>query len=149
MPGETPLPAKRFEDTVEWAVLVLAEEVSARGPLAPQAIELIAKSDRAFLRCFFGHLSHHIHYSGGPQQAALDTLRDQVTARLREQTAGDIQPGDWILITGEFDHKWIRPGDRMIVRFVGNDGTLDAEVDPGVDYGIARVPLTCLRREEL
>lgn len=143
MPGETPVPAARYEDTDEWAVWVLAEQVSASGPLAPQAIELIAESDRAFLRCFFCHLSHHIHYSADPKQAALKTIRDQVTARLREQTAGDLRPGDWIEITGAFDHEWIGPGDRMIVRFVGNDGTLDAEVDPGVDYGIARVPLMC------
>ena len=148
MPGETPLPAARFDDSVEWAVWVLAEQVSARGPLAPQAVEVIAKSDRAFLRLFFANLSHHIHYSGSIR-AALETIRDQVTARLREQTAGDVQPGDWVVITAEFDHKWIRPGDRMIVRFVGNDGTLDAEVDPAVDYGIERVPLACLRREDV
>jgi hypothetical protein len=148
MPAETPLPAARYEDTIEWAVWVLAEQVSASGPLAPQAIDLIAESDRAFLRCFFGHLSHHIHYSADPEHAALKTIRDQVTARLREQTTGEMKPGDWVVITREFDHKWIRAGDRMIVRFVGDDGTLDAEVDPGVDYGIASVPLVCLRRDE-
>lgn len=41
MPDETPLPAARFEDTVEWAVCVLAEQVSANGPLAPQAIDVM------------------------------------------------------------------------------------------------------------
>jgi hypothetical protein len=60
---------------------VLAEQVSANGPLAPQAIDLIAESDRAFLRRFFGHLSHHIHYSADPEHAALKTIRDHRTAR--------------------------------------------------------------------
>lgn len=148
MPGETPLPAPRYEDTIEWAMWVLAEQVMARGPLAPQTIDLIAESDREFLRFLFGHLSHHIHYGADPELAALKTIQGQVTASLREHTGGDLKPGDWIVITKAFDHRWTKPGDSMIVRFVGNDGTLDAEVDPGVDYGIVRVPIECLRRKD-
>lgn len=137
---------------VERLIMALAAQLGATEPaaLAPEAADALSDLNRSETDLIFGHAGHLAHYDFPPH---VDTLMQLLTANQREEAAADapLLPGDEVRLVGDlpaslanYDEPLLRE-TVFIVRYVGDDGTIDIQPHWTHDYVIETVPATAVK----
>ena len=132
--------------------MALAAQLGATEPaaLTPEAADALSDLSRSETDLIFGHAGHLAHYD---QPTHVDTLMQLLTAiQRREAAAGaPILPGDEVRLVGElpssladYDADALRE-TVFIVRYIGDDGTIDIQPHWTDDYVIETVPVTAVK----
>jgi hypothetical protein len=132
---------------VERLITALGAQVAAgvTGELALPALDALADLTRLEAREFFGHAGHLVHYDDAP---GVERLSELVAASMREQNVASewMRPGDRVRLVGaipldlaETSEDWLR-ATTFVVRFVGEDQTVDIQPDFHEDYVVMTVP---------
>ena len=141
-----------YEFLVERLIMALAAQLGATEPadLAPEAVDALSDLNRSETDLIFGHAGHLAHYDRPPH---VDTLMELLTAiQRREAAAGaPILPGDEVRLVGElpasladYNADALRE-TAFIVRYVGDDETIDIQPHRTDDYFIETVPVTAVK----
>jgi len=127
-------------------------DTSARSGLTPDAVEALAGLSRAEANLIFSHAGHLVHY--GADTEPLEILIRLISDIQRGEAAADaaIVPGDEVRLEGEppaslaaeYDAIWLRE-TVFVVRYVGNDATVDVQPDLTEDYLIEAVPIAIVK----
>lgn len=120
---------------------------SVGSALAPGAAEALAGLSREEANLLFSHAGHLVHY--GADTEPLETLIQLISEIQRGEAQADatIRPGDEVRLVGElpaslapYDAGWLRE-TRFVVRYVGDDATVDVQPELIQDYAIEEVPV--------
>jgi hypothetical protein len=125
-------------------------DVSASRSLAPGAVAALADLSRAEVRLIFGAAGHRVHYDGAEPIARLIKLMSDV-----QRSAADVdavmRAGDEVLVVQELLPVEARSGvswwDEVVyvVRYVGDDQTIDVQPELTMEYLIETVPAVAVR----
>lgn len=137
-----------MERAVNRLLWAMAEQVAASEPpaLAPRAAAALAELTRAEAGAIFGCAGHLVHYDA--DTPALETLVRLISDIQRGEAGADdaIVPGDGVRLVGElpaplaqYDQNLLREMV-FIVRYVGDDDTIDVQPTFDDDYVIETVP---------
>jgi hypothetical protein len=135
------------ESVVERLIQALAAQLgtSTRPALTPGAAEALTGLSRAEANLIFSHAGHLVHY--GASTEPLEILLQLISDVQRAAAAADapILPGDEMRLVGElpaslavYDETWLRE-TVFVVRYVGDDATIDVQPDLTEDYLIETV----------
>jgi hypothetical protein len=136
----------RVLDRLLWA-LAAQVDVSAQPVLAPGAVEALAGLSRDEANLIFGCAGHLVHYDADTQP--LENLIQLISDIQRGEAAADgaIAPGDKVRLIGdlpaglaEYTQAMLRESV-FVVRYVGDDATVDVQPELTVDYVIETVPI--------
>lgn len=124
---------------------------SARAALTPGAVEALSELSREEARLIFGVAGHLVHY--GADTGPLKTLIRRISDIQRSEAAADAStaPGDRVRIVGQLPAGLVGYDEAMlretvfVVRYVGDDGTVDVQPELTVDYVIETVPIVNTR----
>lgn len=130
----------------------LAAQVDAAGDraLAPGAVAALAGLARGEARLLFGAAGHRVHYEGAEPIAQLIGLVSDVQRSAAGPDAA-LRAGDEVLIAQELLPAEGRSGvswwDEVayVVRFVGDDDTVDVQAELTMEYVIETVPAAAVR----
>jgi hypothetical protein len=127
-------------------------DTSAQRVLTPGAIDALVGLSRAEAGLIFSRAGHLVHY--GVATALLEILIQRISDVQRGEAAADaaIAPGDEVRLVGEppdslavdYDRTWLREAV-FIVRYVGDDATVDLQPDLTEDYLIETVPIALVK----
>jgi hypothetical protein len=128
---------------LERVLTALAEQLDASGPMTRERLGL-GELNRSEMRLVAGVAGHLVHYDYGLDHP-LARLLDAVTDAARQESierglVNKWLPGDRVYLN---DGRWSRP---HVVRFVGDDGTLDVQPYLLDDYVIETVPSESVHR---
>jgi hypothetical protein len=125
-------------------------DVSPSRSLAPGAVAALADLTRAEVRLIFGAAGHRVHYDGAEPIARLIKLMSDV-----QRSAADVdavmRAGDEVLVVQELLPVEARSGvswwDEVVyvVRYVGDDQTIDVQPELTMEYLIETVPAVAVR----
>jgi hypothetical protein len=136
------------DSVLDRLIEALAAQVSslADPALAPAAVEALTRLSRAEANLIFGHAGHLVHY--GANTESLELLIRQISDIQRGEVASDaaIVPGDEVRLVGElpesladYDTTWLQE-TVFVVRYVGDDATIDVQPELWNDYVMETVP---------
>ena len=120
---------------------------SEHSALAPGAVEALTGLSRPEANLIFSHAGHLVHYGADTQP--LELLIQLISDIQRGEAAADtaILPGDKVRLAGrppaslaDYDPGWLRK-TVFVVRYVGDDATVDVQPDLTEDYVIEAVPI--------
>lgn len=140
------------ERFVERILISLAAQVAAAGPagIAPEALGALRDLNRYEARTFFGVAGHLVHHDCHPELASLAQMVAEAQRTEATRRSG-LLPGDRVRLVGklpadlvDYNEEWLRQTD-FIVRYVGDDKTVDIQPDFQEDYVIETVPVSLLR----
>lgn len=140
----------RVLDRLIEALAAQVETADSR-TLAPGAVAALTGLSRAEVRLIFGAAGHRVHYDADTEPIV--TLIRLVSDVQRSEAGTDatIRPGDEVRLAWELlpdqasnDASW---WDEVtyIVRYVGDDGTVDVQPELTMDYVLETVPAAALR----
>jgi hypothetical protein len=118
----------------------------AHPALTPGAVEALAGLSRAEADLLFGQAGHLVHYHANTEP--VEVLLQLIADIQRGAAAADavIRPGDEVRLVGQlpasladYDETWLRE-TVFVVRYVGDDATVDVQPDLNEDYVIQTVP---------
>jgi hypothetical protein len=126
-------------------------EIADSRTLAPGAVAALANLSRAEVRLIFGAAGHRVHYDADTEPIA--TLIRLISDVQRSAAGADavIRPGDEVHLARELlpdqtsnDVSW---WDEVtyVVRYVGDDETVDVQPELTMDYVVETVPAAALR----
>lgn len=132
---------------VERLITALGAQVAAgtTHELPLPALDALADLTRREVREFFGHAGHLVHYEDAP---GVERLAELVGESVRQQYAAreGLRPGDRVRLVGaippdlvETSEEWLR-ATTFVVRYVGEDQTVDIQPEFHVDYVVMTVP---------
>jgi hypothetical protein len=137
------------EMIVDRLIEALAAEVdtSEQPALTPGAVEALTELSRDEANLIFGQAGHLVHY--GTDTQPLETLIRLISDIQRGEAAADatIIPGDQVRLVGELPaslaeyNRTILRETVFVVRYVGDDATVDIQPELTVDYLIETVPI--------
>jgi hypothetical protein len=122
-----------------------------RSALAPGAIEALTGLSRPEANLIFSHAGHLMHY--GANTEPLEILIQLISEIQRGEAAAGaaILPRDKVRLAGElpasladYDAAWLRE-TVFVVRYVGDDATVDVQPDLTEDYVIEAVPIVIVK----
>jgi hypothetical protein len=126
-------------------------EMTEGRTLAPGAVAALAGLSRAEARLIFGAAGHRVHYDAGTEPIATLIRLISDVQRSAAGTDAVIRPGDEVHLVRELlpaqasnDVPW---WDEVIyvVRYVGDDETVDVQPELTMDYLVETVPAAALR----
>jgi hypothetical protein len=126
-------------------------EIADSHTLAPRAVAALADLSRAEVRLIFGAAGHRVHYDADTEPIA--TLIRLISDVQRSAADADavIRTGDEVHLVRELlpdqasnNVSWWDEGT-YVVRYVGDDGTVDVQPELTMDYVIETVPAAALR----
>jgi hypothetical protein len=121
-------------------------DTSAHPALTPGAVDALSGLSRAEANLIFSYAGHLVHY--GADTEPLEILIQLIADIQRGEAAADaaIVPGDEVRLVGEppaslaaYDAAWLRE-TVFVVRYVGDDATVDVQPNLTEDYLIEAVP---------
>ncbi len=124
-------------------------EATAGRTLAPGAAVALADLTRDESRLIFAAAGHDVHY-GTDNQRTADLIR-LITDVQRPAAGASLRPGDEVHLVQELlppeDRSGVPWGDGVtyVVRYVGDDGTVDVQPELTEDYVIETVPVAAIR----
>jgi hypothetical protein len=141
------------EGVIERLILALAAQLDtpARSALTPGAAEALTRLSRREAVLIFGVAGHLVHY--GADTEPLELLIRLISDIHRGQAPADaaILPGDVVRLVSEppaslaaYDPTRLRD-TAFIVRYVGDDATVDVQPELIDDYVIETVPIAIVR----
>jgi hypothetical protein len=141
------------ESVLDRLIEALAAQIdtSAHPALTPRAVEALTGLSRAEANLIFSHAGHLVHY--GADTEPLEILIQLISDIQRGEAAADaaIVPGDEVRIVGEpagslaqYDATWLRE-TVFVVRYVGDDATVDVQPDLVEDFLIEAVPTAIVK----
>ncbi|GAB1690984.1 hypothetical protein [Krasilnikovia sp. M28-CT-15] len=125
-------------------------EIAESRTLAPEAAAALADLSRAETRLIFGAAGHHVHYEGSEPIARLIKLLSDVQRSAADPDAV-IRAGDEVQVVQELLPEEARSGvswwDEVsyVVRYVGDDQTVDVQADLTMEYVVETVPAVAVR----
>lgn len=136
------------ESILDRLIRALAAQVAAAstGALAPAAVEALAELSRAEAKVIFACAGHLVHYDADTEPVEL--LIRLISAIQRDEAPTDarIVAGDRVRLVGDLppslagdNEKWLRE-TIFVVRYVGDDDTVDVQPDLVEDFLIETVP---------
>lgn len=141
-----------MDAVLERLILALAAQLDQACPvLTPGAVEALAGLSRAEAGLIFSLAGHLVHYEADSE--AVRGLVQLISGIQRSEAAegAAIRPGDEVRIAGEvptsladYDPTWVRETS-FLVRYVGDDATVDVQPDLTEDYLVKRVPLASVK----
>ena len=137
------------EGVLDRLIQALAAQLdaSARPALTPAAAEALAELSRAEANLIFSAAGHLVHYGADTDQ--LELLIQLVSDIQRDEAPAEaaIVAGDEVRLVGEpppslaaYDPNWLRE-TVFVVRYVGDDATVDVQPELWSDYVIETVPI--------
>jgi hypothetical protein len=142
-----------YERVLDRLIEVLAAQVDVGGSrtLAPGAVAALADMSRAEARLIFGAAGHLVHYDADAEPIA--TLIRLISDAQRSVAGTDavIRPGDEVRLDRDLlpdqasnNVPW---WDEVtyVVRYVGDDETVDVQPELTMDYVVETVPAASLR----
>jgi hypothetical protein len=141
------------ESVLDRLIQALAAQLdtSASPALTPDAVEALTGLSRAEANLIFSTAGHLVHYGADTEQ--LELLIQLISDIQRGEAPADaaIVAGDEVRLVGEppatlatYDANWLRESV-FIVRFVGDDDTVDVQPELWNDYVIETVPIATVR----
>lgn len=141
------------EGVIERLILALAAQLDtpAHSALTPGAAEALTRLSRAEADLIFGVAGHLVHY--GADTEPLELLIRLISDIQRGEAPADaaILPGDVVRLVSEppaslaaYDPTRLRD-TAFIVRYVGDDATVDVQPELIDDYVIETVPIAIVR----
>jgi hypothetical protein len=143
------------ESVIDRLIEALAAQVAAAptGALVPEAAEALAELSRTEASVIFGCAGHLVHYDAiEPVQMLIHLIsgiqRDEALAE------ASIVAGDRVRLVGDLPPSLAKQNERIlretvfVVRFVGDDETVDVQPDLAVDYVIETVPTVNVTLEQ-
>lgn len=138
---------------LERLITALAAQVgtTVTPALTAGAVEALSGLSRTEADLIFTHAGHLVHYGTEPE--SLQVLIRLMSDVQRGEAAANaaILPGDEVRLVGElptrlaeYDANWLRE-TVFVVRYVGDDGTVDVQPTLTEDYVIETVPTTNLK----
>lgn len=127
-------------------------DASDRPILTPAAGEALAELSRAEANLIYSTAGHLVHY--GTETDQLELLIQLVSdiQRGEASAAATIVVGDKVRLVGEppdslasYDPNWLRESV-FVVRYVGDDATVDVQPELWNDYVIETVPIAAVNR---
>lgn len=141
------------ERVLDRLIEALAAQVDIAGSrtLAPGAVAALADLSRAEARLLFGAAGHRVHYDADTEPIA--TLIRLVSDVQRSEAGADaaIRPGDAVhlahhLLPDQASYDASRSEEATyVVRYVGDDGTVDLQAELTMDYVVETVPAVAVR----
>jgi hypothetical protein len=143
------------ESVVDRLIEALAMQIDRSGvpALEPGAVAALTELSRAEANLIFSCAGHIVHY-GDTDAETVAILIQLISNIQRDEIAPDavIAPGDEVLLEGEppaslaakYNPAWLRD-TVFVVRYVGDDSTVDVQPDLREDYVIETVPATIVR----
>ncbi len=140
-------PADRsLERLLERVHTAFAAHLEASDSLSCERLGLAERS-RAEMRDVAGIAGHLVHYDFGVDHPLVRLLEVVTDGARREALERDHVtawlPGDLVNFV---DNRWSRP---CVVRFIGDDGTVDVQPDLREDYIVETVPSESLRSAQV
>ncbi|MFK3984257.1 hypothetical protein ACI2K4_28280 [Micromonospora sp. NPDC050397] len=143
------MPERVLDRFVE--ALAAQVEVAEGHALAPGAVAALADLTRAEARLIFGAAGHLVHYD--PDAKPIARLIKLMSDVQRSAAGGDtaIRAGDEVHLVQELLPHQARDGvsrwDEVtyVVRYVGDDGTVDVQAELAMEYVIETVPAVAVR----
>jgi hypothetical protein len=140
---------ERVLDRLIEALAAQIERTESR-TLAPEAVAALADLSRAETRLIFGAAGHRVHYEGSEPIARLIKLMSDVQRSAADADAV-IRAGDEVNVVQELLPVEARCGvswwDEVtyVVRYVGDDRTVDVQAELAMEYVIETVPAVAVR----
>lgn len=112
------------------------------------ALEGLSRSEANLI---FGAAGHLVHYEADtePLRRLIELISDVLRGEASPEAA--VLPGDEARLVGElpealaeYDAQWLRE-TAFVVRYIGEDHTVDVQSDLTEDYMIASVPVSAVR----
>jgi hypothetical protein len=134
---------------VDRLIEALAAQVE-NGALAPGAMAALSYLSRAEARVIFGAAGHRVHYDGSEPIAKLIKLVSDVQRATADADAV-IRAGDEVRVVQELLPVEARSGvswwDEVayVIRYVGDDQTVDVQAELTMEYVIETVPAGAVR----
>jgi hypothetical protein len=125
-------------------------EITESRTLAPGAVAALADLSRAETRLIFGVAGHRVHYEGIEPIARLIKLISDVQRSAADADAL-IRAGDEVHVVQELLPVEARSGVSWweevtyVVRYVGDDRTVDVQAELAMEYVIETVPAAAVR----
>jgi hypothetical protein len=141
------------EQVLDRLIEALAAQVDLTGgrTLAPGVVAALAGLSRAETRLIFGAAGHRVHYDADAEPiAGLIRLITDVQRSAADPDAV-LRPGDEVHLVQELLPKQARSDvpwwDEVtyVVRYVGDDGTVDVQAELTMEYVVETVPAAALR----
>jgi hypothetical protein len=144
-----PVTREAEEGVLDRLIQALAAQLnaSAHPTLTPAAVEALSELSRAEANLIFGVAGHLVHYGADTDQ--LELLIQLVSDIQRGEAPAEaaIVAGDEVRLVGEpppslaaYDPNWLRE-TVFVVRYVGDDATVDVQPELWSDYVIETVPI--------
>jgi hypothetical protein len=144
------------EGVIERLILALAAQLDAPAcsALTPGATEALTGLSRAEAGLIFGHAGQLVHYGSNtePLQLLIRLISEVQRGEAPEDAA--ILAGDAVRLVGEppaslaaYDPAWLRD-TVFVVRYVGEDATVDVQPELIDDYVIETVPIAIVRHTQ-
>jgi hypothetical protein len=141
------------ERVLDRLIEALAAQIEVAGSrtLAPGAAAALGNLSRAETRLIFSAAGHRIHYEGSEPIARLIKLLSEVQRSAADPDAV-IRAGDEVQVVQELLPAEARSGvswwDEVsyVVRYVGDDQTVDVQAELTMDYVIETVPAVAVRQ---
>jgi hypothetical protein len=141
------------EGVLDRLIQALAAQLdaSARPTLTPAAAEALAELSRAEANLIFSAAGHLVHYGADTDQ--LELLIQLVSDIQRDEAPAEaaIVAGDEVRLVGEpppslaaYDPNWLRE-TVFVVRYVGDDATVDVQPELWSDYVVETVPIAAVK----
>jgi len=142
------------EQIIERLIRALAAQLCTSVPpaLTPGAVEALTGLSRAEANLIFSHAGHLVHYDADTEP--VEILLQLISDIQRRDAAADaaIMPGDEVRLVGEppaslagYDATSLRE-TVFVVRYVGDDATIDVQPDLTEDYLIETVSIANVKR---
>lgn len=142
------------ERVLDRLIQALAAQLdpSANAALTPGAVEALTGLSRAEANLIFGVAGHLVHYDADTEP--IEVLVKLISDIQRGEAAADaaVVSGDQVRLVGElpaglaakYDATWLRE-TVFVVRYVGDDATVDVQPDLIQDYFIEAVPIATVK----
>lgn len=142
------------EPVLDRLIQALAAQLdpSANAALTPGAVEALTGLSRAEANLIFGVAGHLVHY--GADTEPIEVLIQLISDIQRGEFAPDaaVVPGDEVRLVGDlpaslaarYDATWLRE-TVFVIRYVGDDATVDVQPDLTEDYLIEAVPIATVK----
>jgi hypothetical protein len=140
------------DQVLDRLIEALAAQVDAgeSRSLAPGAVAALADLSRAEVRLIFGAAGHRVHYEGAEPIARLIELMSD-GQRATADVDAVMRPGDEVHVVPELLPVEARSGVSWqeevvyVVRYVGDDQTVDVQPELTTEYLIETVPAVAVR----
>lgn len=125
-------------------------DIAESRALAPGAVAALADLSRAEVRLIFGAAGHRVHYEGAEPIARLIKLMSDVQRAAADADAV-LRVGDDVRVVQELLPVEARSGVSWsddvayVVRYVGDDQTVDVQPELTIEYLIETVPAVAVR----